>query len=98
MPDISSIGHGSVGPVHRTGGAPGGGSEGGTPRMRPAEDRLSDRVELSTHARLLDRLRAMPDVRSDRVDAVQEAIQSGAYETDSKMEVAVSRLLEDLFA
>jgi negative regulator of flagellin synthesis FlgM len=54
----------------------------------------SDRVELSAHARLLDRLLQLPDVRMELVETVRQAIRDGTYETPEKLEAAVDRLLE----
>jgi negative regulator of flagellin synthesis FlgM len=53
-------------------------------------------VELSDHARLLDRIRHLPEGRLDRVEAVRAQIADGSYETDDKLTAAVSRMLEDL--
>ena len=74
MPDIPSIGRGSVGPVNR---AAGPAAYQGTTRARDLSRRLGDRVELSEHARLLDRLRQMPDVRVELVEQVRRAIADG---------------------
>jgi negative regulator of flagellin synthesis FlgM len=52
-------------------------------------------VELSDHARFLDELRRLPDVRSDRVEEVRQAIAEGAYETDGRLERAIDRLIQD---
>ncbi len=94
MTEISSIGHGSVGPINRAAPTsayqatqkpdPDGGPVGG------------DRVELSRHALLLDRLRQLPDVRTDLVNDVSAAISDGTYETDEKLGTAVARLHEEL--
>jgi anti-sigma28 factor (negative regulator of flagellin synthesis) len=92
MPEIPSIGHGSVGPVNRAAGlSP---REG---RLQPHErnGQAGDRVELSDRARWLDRLLQLPDVRIELVEAVRQAINDGAYETPEKIEIAAERLLEE---
>ncbi|MHC4910692.1 MAG: flagellar biosynthesis anti-sigma factor FlgM [Planctomycetota bacterium] len=53
-------------------------------------------MELSEHARLLDRLRQVPDVRTDRVAEIREQIESGRYETEERLTVAIDRLIDDL--
>ena len=58
--------------------------------------RGTDRVELSAHARYLADLRAMPEVRQDRVDEMREALKEPGYLNDERLNVAISRLLEDL--
>ncbi len=93
MPDISSIGHGSVGPINRATGASG---DPGALKAGDLGERHGDRVELSQHARLLDRLRQMPDVRTELVEEIRSAINEGRYETLERLDSAVQRLLEEL--
>ena len=71
MPDISSIGHGSFGPINRP-TAP----DASQRRAESADTiaRRNDRVELSDHARLLDQLRDLPNVRRDLVQQIRDAI------------------------
>lgn len=95
MPEIPSIGSNSVGPIGRPAGAV---PYLVTPKLKAATATQNDRVELSDHAMLLDRLRRLPDARSDLVDAVRKAISDGSYETPEKLGVAVDRLLDDLRA
>ncbi len=99
MTDLSSIGYGHgnpVGPLNRTSSylSPSANGQVNHARSEGAADR--DRVELSEHARLLDQLRRMPDMRLDRIEAVRQAIQEGSYETQDKLDMAIDRLLEDL--
>ncbi len=94
MAEIPSIGHGSVGPINRA--APTSAYQATEKASRNAEAVAGDRVELSRHAVLLDRLRHLPDVRADLVNDVRTAIRDGTYETDENLNGAVARLLEDL--
>ncbi|MFM9098305.1 MAG: flagellar biosynthesis anti-sigma factor FlgM [Phycisphaerales bacterium] len=55
-----------------------------------------DRVELSEHARHLDAVRALPDVRMAKVEAIRQAIASGTYESPEKLQSAIDGLLRDL--
>ena len=93
MVEIPSIGPGSVGPINRA-------SER-IEAYRVSENRpqqsepLGDRVELSPQAVLLDRLLQLPDVRGDLVEQVREAITSGTYETEAKLNAAIDGLLRD---
>jgi flagellar biosynthesis anti-sigma factor FlgM len=96
MPDISSIGHESVGPLDRTAPPHARGDASSPPRIERPPQRPGDRVELSDHARLLDQLRRMPEVRSERVEEVRKAIADGTYETEARLEEAIDRLLQDL--
>lgn len=97
MPEIPSVGHGSVGPVERAINASLAGNSAGS-KVAPHETRLGDRVELSQHAQLLDRLRQLPDARTDLVEGVRKAIAGGTYETPEKLDVAIGRLIDDLTA
>lgn len=73
----------------------------GAARTRPTEakevaKRGSDEVQLSEHARLLSKLRGLPDVRQDVVDRVKDEIDAGHYETEQRLNATVDALLEDL--
>ncbi len=102
MPDIASIGSGSVGPVQRTSSASAVyqvGDRTGEDTARTSDrpsTQLGDRVELSDRARFLSRLRDLPDIRSERVSEVRQAIAEDRYLTDEKLDVAVTRLIDDL--
>ncbi len=95
MPDISSVGHGSLDPLSRLGTVNTYASNGlareiaGTPRE-------SDRVELSEHARFLDALQKLPEGRLDQVESVRQSIADGTYDTDDKLNLAITRLIDDL--
>jgi negative regulator of flagellin synthesis FlgM len=95
MPEIPSIGRGSVGPVNRASGLS---PYEVTPKPHERNGQVGDRVELSAHARLLDRLLQLPDVRTELVEAVRQAIRDGTYETPEKLDVAVRRLFEEELA
>lgn len=69
---------------------------GGPPARGPSPRAGEDRVELSDAARFMERLKRLPEIRSEKVRALREAIASGRYDTDEKLRVAVERVLEDL--
>jgi negative regulator of flagellin synthesis FlgM len=58
---------------------------------------VSDVVEISAVARLAAKVQQIPDVRTELVERVKAEIAAGTYETPERMEVAVNRLMEDLF-
>jgi len=96
MPDIAPIGP-SIGSTAVSASSLSSRTTAASSRLD--EGRLvSDRVELSDHARHLERLRALPDVRSAKVDAIRDSIARGAYDTPERMKVALQRLLDDLTA
>ena len=55
-----------------------------------------DEVEISSAARLLDQIQNDPQVRAEKLAAIQAAIADGSYETPEKLEIAVGRLLEEI--
>jgi len=56
-----------------------------------------DVVEISTAARLAAQVHAVPDVRENLVQRVKLEIEHGTYETPTRIERAVTRLMEELF-
>ena len=69
---------------------------------KPSSEGVSDSVEISQKARdlaiFLERLSNVPAVRMDRINAIRVQIEKGEYETPEKLEIAVSRLLEEITA
>ncbi len=59
---------------------------------------IDDAVELSDRARLLARLKQLPEVREDLVARVRAEIAAGTYETPEKVDAALERLSIDLQA
>lgn len=55
----------------------------------------ADSVEFSSANRLLDVLRRN-DIRADKVAAVRAEIEADTYETPDKVDIAASRLLDEL--
>jgi negative regulator of flagellin synthesis FlgM len=63
----------------------------------PAESTtIQDEVHISDAARMLEQAKAAPDIRQDKVQAIRAQIASGSYETAGKLDVAVSRLLDEI--
>ena len=46
--------------------------------------------------RHLVRLRAMPDVRPDRVSQLKAMIAAGTFDTEHRLEAAIDRMLDEL--
>lgn len=61
-----------------------------------AIQRGADEVELSTTARLMNRLDQISGVRDDVVSRVRQEIEAGTYDADAKLDLAIERLAEDL--
>jgi negative regulator of flagellin synthesis FlgM len=59
---------------------------------QPAAPR--DQLEISTAGQLLDQLSQNPDVRSERLAQIKQAIADGTYDTDEKLEAALLRMFD----
>lgn len=62
---------------------------------RPAAE-TGDTAEISDIARLKGLLADVPDVRLEKIERLRAEIDSGAYETDEKIQTVIERLLEEL--
>lgn len=60
--------------------------------------RSSDRVVLSDQARLLSKLKQLPEIREGLVNSVKAQIEAGNYDTDERFDTAVNALFDDLSA
>lgn len=55
-----------------------------------------DELEISSAGKMLDRLSETPEVRAERLAQIKEAIDNGEYDTDEKLEAALSRMFDSL--
>ena len=55
-----------------------------------------DELEISSVGKMLDRLSETPEVRAERIAQIKEAIDNGAYDTDEKLEAALSKMFDSL--
>jgi flagellar biosynthesis anti-sigma factor FlgM len=53
-----------------------------------------DELQLSSAGKLLDQLSQTADVRQERLARIKEAIANGTYDTDEKLEAALSRMFD----
>ena len=58
--------------------------------------RGNDRVELSPAARMLNKLREAPGIRTQLVEDVRAQIANGTYETPDKIKASLDNLIQDL--
>jgi negative regulator of flagellin synthesis FlgM len=56
----------------------------------------ADQLDISPEADFVAQARDLPEIREDRVAAIRAQIQSGAYETGDKLDIALSRLLDEI--
>jgi len=55
-----------------------------------------DQLDLSPEVEFAAQARDLPDIREDRVAAIRAQIASGTYETPEKLDLALSRLLDEI--
>ena len=94
--DVSGLGsvQGSS-PVRSAG--PAGASASASPAAEKAQSPITspqDELEISAAGQMLDRLHESPEVRAERIAQIKEAIDNGEYDTDEKLEAALSRMFE----
>lgn len=93
MSDISPLGSGSIGPAHHRISYE---SRVVTASASTLGERVTDRAEVSDHARYVNAVKQLPDVRQDVVDRVRAAIQSGDYPNEEQLDLAMDALIDDL--
>ncbi len=91
MNDIAPIGRPNYSAI-------GGSTRRGASPVTPVNgaQRGSDEVQFSDTARLLSKLRELPDIRQDKIDQVRQAIDDGTYDTDEKVDAMLDALMEDI--
>ncbi len=55
-----------------------------------------DELELSAAGKMLDHISQNPDVRQERIARIKAEIQNGTYDTDAKLEAALSKMFDSL--
>jgi negative regulator of flagellin synthesis FlgM len=66
------------------------------PATRSDSAPIRDELQISDAARLVEQAQQAPDIRQDRVSAIRAQIANGSYETPDKLDMAVSRLLDEI--
>ena len=63
----------------------------------PAESRpIHDELHISDAAKMVEQMNGIADVRYERVASIRSEIANGTYETPEKLDIAVSRFLDEL--
>jgi len=72
-------------------------------RMAPAQGAAAprgnygvDQLDISPEADFVGQVHDLPDIRADKVAAIKAQIQAGTYETEQKLDAALSRLLDEI--
>lgn len=56
----------------------------------------NDELEISAAGKMLDQLSQNPDIRQERIARIKAAIENGTYDTDAKLEAALSKMFDSL--
>ena len=91
--DVSGLGSvQGAGPIRSATPAPAASS--GKPPEAPAATTPKDELELSAAGVALDRVGETPEMRAERLAQIKQAIDNGSYDTDEKLDAALSRMFD----
>jgi negative regulator of flagellin synthesis FlgM len=67
------------------------------PQSPSVRDSLNvDQLDISPEADMVSRTRDIPDIRQERVDSIRQQIAAGTYDSNEKLDIALSRLLDEI--
>ena len=66
------------------------------PSAAPTSNAPVDELDISPEAELLAQAKDLPEIRADKVADIRAQIESGTYETDEKLDLALERLLDEI--
>lgn len=66
-----------------------------TPASKPISS-PQDELEISSAGRMLDEMTNNSDMRAERLAQIKAAIDDGTYDTDEKLDAALSRMLDQI--
>ena len=105
MPDIGNVGS-SIGSTYSAGlsnpaiSAVRSSTDIGARRVveiaAPSRAGTADRVEVSEVARWLEQMNKLPAIREDKVAAARAAIANGTLDTDERLGLALSRMMDEV--
>ena len=55
-----------------------------------------DQLDISPEADFVAQAKGLPEIREDRVAQIRAQIEAGTYETPEKLDMALSRLLDEI--
>lgn len=55
-----------------------------------------DELEISAAGKMLDKISQTPDLRQERLTRIKAEIENGTYDTDEKLEAALSKMFTSL--
>jgi len=70
-------------------------AKSGRSEPKAAVGEKADQVEISDVARLMHKIAQLPEIRTEKVLPVKQALAEGRYESEEKLSVAVDELLDE---
>ena len=61
----------------------------------PSGSSKADKIDLSHKAAMISKAMSLPAVRAERVSEIKKLIESGKFETDTRLEWAINRFLTE---
>lgn len=55
-----------------------------------------DQIDISPIGRMMEKVEQIPDIRSEKVSALRQAIAQGIYDTPDRLNLALDRMLDEL--
>ena len=71
------------------------GSQPAPAPITPADE--PDQVEISSMARYLQKIAMLPEMRTEKVQSVRQALEQGAYDVDGKLSGALDNFMDEYF-
>jgi len=67
----------------------------GPSQPKPAPGEKVDQVEISNIARLMHRIGQLPEIRTEKVLPIRQALSQGRYEIEEKLSLALNAFLDE---
>ncbi len=85
--------------INGTGGAqplrPQTTANSGPSQPKPMPSEKTDQVEISDVARLMHKIAQLPEIRTEKVLPVKQALAQGTYESEEKLSIALDEFLNE---
>jgi len=65
------------------------------PSMTQAAGKSEDQVQISQAALFLSKIAQMPEIRTEKVEEVRQALAEGTYDIEGKLSVALEKFLDE---
>lgn len=66
-----------------------------TPPTTPSGSAFADKVDFSHKAAMISKILSLPEIRNERIAEVRKLIESGRFDTDTRLEGALKRFVAE---